>query len=47
MTQALNMLKAVLAWVGLIGGAVCMALAPQYAVPLFAMSIAASLAPSA
>lgn len=47
MTQALNMIKAVAAWVGFIGALVCLVVAPQYVIPLCAISISASLLPSA
>lgn len=45
MTTALHVIKIILAWGGLIGGAVCLFLGVPQAMGLFALSIAASLAP--
>jgi len=46
MTSALNIIKVILAWGGLIGGAVCLFLGVPQAMGLFALSISASLAPN-
>ena len=45
MNTAAHIIKLVFAWGMFVGGVVCFVVAPQFTVPMFAGSIAASLLP--